>query len=225
MLRNANAADLLVTMKRLQCFDEPVHSDSVRAGGLLTAQYDVATSKYENQKRTVMSGTKVYLAGPDVFYPDALARGHQMRVICAAYGFVGVYPLDTPIDATLPDASKAIFKANRELIDGADAVLANLRDFRGFEPDSGTVWEVAYALAKGKTVIGYLPTAASILQRMGNIPQDGVDEAGCTVENFGLPLNLMLAHSLSAIAYGEESNHEGLKAALAKLQEFCVVGV
>jgi nucleoside 2-deoxyribosyltransferase len=135
------------------------------------------------------------------------------------------YPLDSPIDATLPDASKAIYKANRELIDGADAVLANLRDFRGFEPDSGTVWEVAYALAKGKTVIGYLPTAASILQRMGNIPQDGVDEAGCTVENFGLPLNLMLAHSLSAIAYGEESSHEGLKAALAKLKEFCVVGV
>lgn len=192
---------------------------------LPSAQYDVTTPKYAIEQRKVMSGTKVYLAGPDVFYPDALTRGHQMRVICAAYGFLGVYPLDSPIDANLPDASKAIFKANRELIDGADAVLANLRDFRGFEPDSGTVWEVAYALAKGKTVIGYLPTAASILQRMGNIPQDGVDEAGCTVENFGLPLNLMLAHSLSAIAYGEESNHEGLKAALEKLQEFCVVGV
>ncbi len=171
-----------------------------------------------------MSGMKVYLAGPDVFYPDALARGHQMRFICADYGFVGVYPLETQIDVTLPDASNAIFKANRELIDGADAVLANLRDFRGFEPDSGTVWEVAYALAKGKTVIGYLPTTASILQRMGNIPRDGVDEDGCTVEDFGLPLNLMLAHSLSAIAYGEESEHEGLKAALAKLQELTAAG-
>ena len=171
-----------------------------------------------------MSGMKVYLAGPDVFYPDALARGHQMRFICADYGFVGVYPLETQIDVTLPDASNAIFKANCELIDSADAVLANLRDFRGFEPDSGTVWEVAYALAKGKTVIGYLPTTASILQRMGNIPRDGVDEDGCTVEDFGLPLNLMLAHSLSAIAYGEESEHEGLKAALAKLQKLSDAG-
>ena len=170
-----------------------------------------------------MSGVKVYLAGPDVFYPDALARGQRMRVICATYGFVGVYPLDTPVDVSLTDASHAIFKANRELIDGADAVLANLRDFRGFEPDSGTVWEVAYALAKGKTVIGYLPTTASILQRMGNFNQDGVDEEGCTVEDFGMPLNLMLAHSLTAIAYGEESTHEGLKAALSKLQEVYVV--
>ena len=186
--------------------------------------FNVRLKKMLIEKTEVMSGTKVYLAGPDVFYPDALARGHQMRGICSDYGFQGVYPLDTPIDLALPAASKAIFKANRELIDGADAVLANLRDFRGFEPDSGTVWEVAYALAKGKTVIGYLPTSASILQRMGNIPLDGLDEEGCTVEDFGLPLNLMLAHSLSAIAYGEESTHEGLKAALSKLQEFCVAG-
>jgi hypothetical protein len=71
-------------------------------GMLPSAQYDVTTPKYAIEQRKVMSGTKVYLAGPDVFYPDALARGHQMHVICAAYGFLGVYPLDSPIDATLP---------------------------------------------------------------------------------------------------------------------------
>lgn len=99
------------------------------------------------------------------------------------------------------------------------SVLANLRDFRGLEPDSGTV---AYALAKGKPVIGDLPTSATILQRMGKITLNSVDTEGYTVEDFGLPLNLMLAHSLSAIAYGKESQHEGLKAALSKLQAFCV---
>ncbi|MNR67468.1 hypothetical protein D3C85_1914850 [compost metagenome] len=43
-------------------------------------------------------------------------------------------------------------------------------------------------------------------------------DAQCSVERFGLPLNLMLAHSLTAIAYGSEAEFAGLQAALAQLQ-------
>ncbi|MNR39668.1 Nucleoside 2-deoxyribosyltransferase [compost metagenome] len=97
-------------------------------------------------------------------------------------------------------------------------MVANLRDFRGFEPDSGTVWEVSYALARGKPVVGYCPTTATIVQRVQASPHGRLFDAQCAVEDFGLPLNLMLAHSLTAIAYGSETGFLGLQAALAQLR-------
>lgn len=159
----------------------------------------------------------VYLAGPEVFYPQARAHGQRMQAVCAQAGFVGLFPLDAEIPATPAGQSLAIYQANRQLIDRADAMVANLRDFRGFEPDSGTVWEVSYALARGKPVVGYCPTAATIVQRVEASAHGRLFDAQCAVEDFGLPFNLMLAHSLSAIAYGSEADFLGLKAALAAL--------
>ena len=52
---------------------------------------------------------KVYLAGPDVFLPDAVEIGRQKVAICAVHGLVGLYPLDNAIDLTAPDASRRIF--------------------------------------------------------------------------------------------------------------------
>lgn len=160
----------------------------------------------------------VYLAGPEVFYPEARAHGRRMQAVCRAAGFSGLFPLDAQIPPGPEDQSLAIYQANRALIDRADAVVANLRDFRGFEPDSGTVWEVSYALARGKPVVGYCPSAATIVQRVQASPHGRLFDADCAVEDFGLPLNLMLAHSLTAIAYGGEEEFLGLKAALAALR-------
>lgn len=160
----------------------------------------------------------VYLAGPEVFYPDARAHGRRMQAVCTQAGFTGLFPLDAEIPATPAGQSLAIFQANRALIDRAHAVVANLRDFRGFEPDSGTVWEVSYALARGKPVVGYCPSPATIVERVQASPHGRLFDPQCTVEDFGMPLNLMLAHSLSAIAYGSETDFAGLRAALAKLQ-------
>ena len=66
----------------------------------------------------------VYLAGPDVFYPDAQARGVAMQAVCQAMGWVGLYPLDAALPANPPSLSRAIYEANRNLIDRADAVVA-----------------------------------------------------------------------------------------------------
>ena len=161
---------------------------------------------------------RVYLAGPDVFYPDARARGAAMVALCRQHGFEGLYPLDAELDEHIQPISLAIYQANRTLIDQADAVVANLRDWRGFEPDSGTVWEVAYALAQGKPVIGYLPSNETLRERCAAIAPNGTDANGCQVEDFGLPLNLMLAHSLTAVVWGAEEGHAGLVAALKRLK-------
>lgn len=128
---------------------------------------------------------KIYLAGFDVFAPDARQRGAKMKLMCAEKGFIGLYPFDNEADNG-PD----IFSGNCGLIDAADIVIANLNPFRGDEPDSGTCFEVGYAFARGKTVYGYLADGRTMREKLGE-----ADKNGFAVENWGLPLNLMLACS------------------------------
>lgn len=150
---------------------------------------------------------RIYLAGPDVFYPDAITRGKQMKELCIKYGFQGMFPFDNEVSGSNPkQLAMEIFNANRNMIDQCDAVIANLSAFRGMEPDSGTVFECAYAYAKGKRVYGYLPDGSHMLQRIhdlyGGVQKKGdvwVDKNGLTVENFEQPLNIMIASSVELV--------------------------
>ena len=144
----------------------------------------------------------LYLAGPDVFRPDAHARGLELKALCAQFDIEGLFPLDQDVPAHIADPSEQaawIYRANIGLIERADAVLANLDFFRGPEPDSGTCFEVGYAVAKGKPVFGYIPEHGSFAERIRErhpqaIGPDGVlDVHGWNIEEFGLPLNLMLS--------------------------------
>ncbi|MFT3735865.1 MAG: nucleoside 2-deoxyribosyltransferase [Rhodocyclaceae bacterium] len=139
---------------------------------------------------------KLYIAGPDVFRPDARQWAEGVHAACRAAGHEALIPLDG--EAT---TAQAIYASNIAMIAAADVVLANLDPFRGAEPDSGTAFEVGYALALGKRVIGYVSEGLLQAERVAawqghplqlgeNGPQDA---AGRLVENFGLPLNLMLA--------------------------------
>lgn len=138
-------------------------------------------------------GTKVYLAGWDVFRPNAVLVGEELKAMCASLGLTGLYPLDNRVPEALAPAARAkwIFEANRRLIVEANVVVANLNPFRGYEPDSGTCWEVGFAHALGKPVYGYLwDTHRTMRDRVpGN---GGVDIDGFAIEGFGLPVNLML---------------------------------
>src|SRR5207244_2644061 len=82
---------------------------------------------------------KIYLAGPDVFLPDAVEIGRRKSEICAFHGVLGLYPLDNVIDIEAADASLKIFKGNEAMMNAADAIIANLTPFRGPGADAGTV--------------------------------------------------------------------------------------
>ena len=145
---------------------------------------------------------KLYLAGPDVFRPDATAWAGRVRELCRRAGHEALIPLDDDIPAT----AAAIYRSNLERIAAADAVLANLNPFRGAEPDSGTCVEIGYALALGKIVIGYADDLRPLRERLGASGPDADgryrDAAGHVVEDFGLPLNLMLAVPLPLVQGG-----------------------
>lgn len=140
---------------------------------------------------------RVYLAGPDLFYPDSAARYERLKAICANYGMVGVTPVDNDLGDLTP---KSIRQGNIALIRSCDCVLANLAMFRGPEPDSGTVYEVGFAHALGKPVAGYTGDELDTLARVGKFQRltqgpDGkqwLDQDGAFVEAFGLSVNLMV---------------------------------
>lgn len=144
---------------------------------------------------------RIYLAGPDVFHPDATERAETHKALCLHHGFEPLHPIDQP---TL--SASHIYRTNIDMLRQADAVLANLNPFRGAEVDSGTAFEVGFAIALGKPVVGYLANPESLCDRVGRlfgpltfqygIPYDG---HGDLVENFGHPLNLMLAESCQIV--------------------------
>lgn len=148
---------------------------------------------------------KIYLAGPDVFRSDAQEFAEKSRALCRKYGFEALTAMDHP-----ESEAKAIYEANINLIRKAQIVVANLNPFRGAEPDSGTVFEVGYALALGKKVFGYVESDETTLDRVKRIVgvQDGdgcpKDTGGMAIEDFGMTHNLMLSVPVTIVVGGLE---------------------
>ena len=147
---------------------------------------------------------RIYLAGFDLFRRDAIARGDYLKRLCQAQGLQGLYPFDqqVPAQPTPEQTARLICQENMQLIHDCDAMLANLNDFRGREPDSGTAFEVGMAIALGKPVWAWFDTPATLREQVPH-DADGRDAEGLLVEDFNLPRNLMLActwagHSRSA---------------------------
>ena len=158
---------------------------------------------------------KIYLAGPDVFEPDAIDQGKRLKAHCEQYGFIGLFPLDNEIsqDGTPYEVAKRIREANIALINECDIVLANLNPFRGLEPDSGTVYEVGYATALNKKVYAYAKDHRPMIQCIRESQLLSTTATLCqdekVIEDFGEALNLMMLDILIA---------ENIEGALQQLQ-------
>lgn len=159
---------------------------------------------------------EVYLAGPDVFFSDAEARFSRLERLCDDRGLSGLRPSDGGMSTmagagiSAKNMAQMIYQANLDHIRRADAVVANMLPFRGqIEPDSGTVFEIGMAIALGKPVALYLPqgledSGSRIRRLCGN--RDGSDARyGALIEDFGLPLNLMLSCSSPCFGSPEEA--------------------
>ena len=78
------------------------------------------------------------------------------------------------------------------------------------EPDSGTVWEVGYAMGLGKTVVGYSSNMQTLKEKtqtilgLGNAQRD---REGLLIEDFGLTHNLMYAHCVVGETFEEALKH------------------
>ena len=144
---------------------------------------------------------RVYLAGPEVFFPDAIAQGAEKKRLCAEAGFEGVYPLDNSVDTAglSPEAiARVISHGNEALMRSADLLVANCTPFRGVSMDAGTAFEIGFMRALGQPVFGYSNVAADYARRVRETPAAAqaawdAQTLQADVENFGLAENLMIA--------------------------------
>jgi len=149
---------------------------------------------------------KIYFAGPDVFRPDYKELCKSIRLLCWSENLNPLFPGDC--DLSDP---KEIFEENKTMIAKSDFVIANLNSFRGSEPDSGTVWEVACAYTLGIPVIAYIRNSYTVKEKakfyfldtgkLTSFDEDVMPD-GMTVENFNFPVNLMLQQSITKIVEG-----------------------
>jgi len=100
----------------------------------------------------------VYLAGPDVFYPDPIGVGHRKKEILRRIGLEGRFPMDNKIDfkgKRLEDVALEIGRANEAMIKDCDIIIANMEPWHGPSMDVGTAYEMGFGRALGKIVVGY----------------------------------------------------------------------
>ncbi len=158
-----------------------------------------------------MTGRTMYLAGPDVFLPDAIAILTAKIAMAAEYGFTALIPGDTHLeartDAAAPIPSSVIYAANVATMKQADFGVLNLTPFRGISADVGTVFELGLMTGLGKPVFGYTNIAADYLDRIWLKMHQGdgtglsakwIDDQACSIENFGNADNLMIDGALGA---------------------------
>lgn len=144
---------------------------------------------------------RVYLAGPEVFLPDAAAVGAAKQAICRDAGLEGLFPLDAEVgldalaDRSGPERAGHVFAAAVRMLDTADAVIANLTPFRGVSADVGTAWELGHAFARGRVLFAYTNEARHYGERVAAGPHAG---DGLAVEDFDLADNLMLESAVLA---------------------------
>ena len=159
---------------------------------------------------------RVYLAGPDVFFPEALKSATKRKDVLAGLSMEGVFPLDAQDDPSATTAA-SIFKANCALIDSCQAVIANITPFRGPSADVGTVWEIGYACGQGKAVAAYTANPSHYREKVfrggwSAGPLETRDKDGHEIEHFGDVDNLMVTQSVIAIC----PTFEGAAAALRR---------
>lgn len=143
---------------------------------------------------------RIYLAGPDVFLPDPLARAAELKAICARFGLIGVSPLDpfepAPSEWTGLTEAARIARQNEAHIASCDVLVANLTPFRGPSADAGTVFELGFMRALGRRVFGWSndarPYAVRTRAWLGALG-DGME-----IEDFDLSDNLMIESAISA---------------------------
>ena len=170
---------------------------------------------------------RVYLAGPDVFFPEPELWAERKKAICAGHGLAGVSPLDGLADEPVEWAAfplwRKIAARNEAHIRSCQGLIANLTPFRGPSADAGTIFEVGFARALGLALFGYMTVSQPFLARTlaflgptANARPGGswYDGDGLLVEDFGLLDNLMIEGGIAgaggAVVTGDVSGWNDL---------------
>lgn len=137
-----------------------------------------------------------YLADFEMFLPTCEETVRQWKKTCDKYGIIGLFPGEGEKVEPGEDFWRRVFLHDVENMEKSDMVIAQLDDWRGKQPDSGTLFEVGYYLALGMPVYGFYNSSGSLLEKnKDNILVDGVhyDNQGYAIEERDFVLDNMLS--------------------------------
>ena len=141
----------------------------------------------------------IYLAGPEVFLPDAREVMAGKRRLAEAHGFTVTGPGSDEQEASAGLISaQEIYRRNEKAMLDADYCLANITPFRSISGDVGTVYEIGFMLALKRKVWAYSNDPRPHGERVWTdwLRQDGAPQQrgpdGLAIEIHGLTDNLMI---------------------------------
>lgn len=152
---------------------------------------------------------RAYLAGPEVFLPNAREILDCKIALTRSYGFTPVSPgdLSVPQTETRRQRGLAISALNEKLMSSADLIIANLTPFRGVAADVGTAFELGFMCARGCPAFAFSNCAENHFERVSrlyggevHLGPDGRHRGpdGLALENFDMADNLMLDGGIAA---------------------------
>jgi nucleoside 2-deoxyribosyltransferase len=132
--------------------------------------------------RLVLTAT-AYLAGPDVFLPDAVAHAARKVGICRRFGLRGLPPLNEDA-ATIAEKLNlwlAIYEKDIAMMERCDIIIGNLTPFGGASADAGTLIEVGWFLGRDKPIFGYSNSSESFESRSASSLATGMRSSASKV--------------------------------------------
>lgn len=106
----------------------------------------------------LLKNEAIYIAGPECFYTYGYDQLVAMKAKAESLGFSVTLPNNDPLDMENEDLQKradSIFANLKKVMLDTTAIVADLEAYRGAEPDSGTIYEIGMAYAKGARCYGY----------------------------------------------------------------------
>lgn len=143
----------------------------------------------------MFSEEKIYIAGPECFYTGGYDALDYMKRRAECLGFGVTLPNTHPLDLDNEDLQKradSIFADLEIDMNESTAIIADLEAYRGSEADSGTVYEIGMAYARGIRCYGYTRDKRTLAWKdQKYVLRDGevYDEAGKPAPYKDLPFS------------------------------------
>ena len=147
-----------------------------------------------------------YLADFEMFLPSCKETVAYWKRTCDKYGIIGLFPSDTPIedgrviyqpkDDSYQERIKYIFSCDYNQMQRSDLCIAQLDNWRGLNPDSGTAFELGYFAGKKKPIYGFLSNCTSMIYRtLDKRLEDGTyyDANSYAIEDRDFPMDNIFA--------------------------------
>ncbi|MCQ4949184.1 nucleoside 2-deoxyribosyltransferase [Bittarella massiliensis (ex Durand et al. 2017)] len=131
-----------------------------------------------------MRRPRLYITGPQCFYPGGEHQLLTMKYLAEEYGFevTNIKEKMGFDDCDPATGRQPLRKLTPDYLDDCDIVVGDVNFFRGGEPESGTIFELGVGFARGKKLYSFTRDRRDVIHRypVGQLCPDGkiLDEHG-----------------------------------------------